>query len=162
MINKQNLWFATLFSLILILGVYYLKIDDTAKSVLKNVDPKEKEIVEINSSDILVSLEVEKEEEKQKLISKYEDILLSESSSIEEKNTAYENIQNLNSKTSTEDKIKALIKKEFTLDSCVKINDTSITITINKNEHNKNLANNIIRKVQELFEKEQYITVKFN
>ncbi len=162
MINKQNLWFATLFSLILILGVYYLKIDDTAKSVLKNVDPKEKEIVEINSSDVLVSLEVEKEEEKQKLISKYEDILLSESSSIEEKNTAYENIQNLNSKTSTEDKIKALIKKEFTLDSCVKINDTSITITINKKEHNKNLANNIIRKVQELFEKEQYITVKFN
>lgn len=162
MINKQNLWFATLFSLILILGVYYLKIDDTAKSVLKNVDPKEKEIVEINSSDVLVSLEVEKEEEKQKLISKYEDILLSESSSIEEKNTAYENIQNLNNKTSTEDKIKALIKKEFTLDSCVKINDTSITITINKKEHNKNLANNIIRKVQELFEKEQYITVKFN
>lgn len=162
MINKQNLWFATLFSLILILGVYYLKIDDTAKSVLKNVDPKEKEIVEINSSDVLVSLEVEKEEEKQKLISKYEDILLSESSSIEEKNSAYENIQNLNSKTSTEDKIKALIKKEFTLDSCVKINDTSITITINKKEHNKNLANNIIRKVQELFEKEQYITVKFN
>lgn len=162
MINKQNLWFATLFSLILILGVYYLKIDDTAKSVLKNVDPKEKENVEINSSDVLVSLEVEKEEEKQKLISKYEDILLSESSSIEEKNTAYENIQNLNSKTSTEDKIKALIKKEFTLDSCVKINDTSITITINKKEHNKNLANNIIRKVQELFEKEQYITVKFN
>lgn len=162
MINKQNLWFATLFSLILILGVYYLKIDDTAKSVLKNVDPKEKEIVEINSSDVLVSLEVEKEEEKQKLISKYEDILLSESSSIEEKNTAYENIQNLNIKTSTEDKIKALIKKEFTLDSCVKINDTSITITINKKEHNKNLANNIIRKVQELFEKEQYITVKFN
>ena len=28
MINKQNLWFVTLFSLIIILGIYYVSIDD--------------------------------------------------------------------------------------------------------------------------------------
>ena len=35
MINKQNLWFVTLFSLILILGIYYVSIDDEVETVLK-------------------------------------------------------------------------------------------------------------------------------
>ena len=36
MINKQNLWFITLFSLILILGIYYVSIDDEVQNVLKS------------------------------------------------------------------------------------------------------------------------------
>ncbi len=60
MINKQNLWFVTLFSLILILGIYYVSIDDEVASVLKTENTQnEKEVIEVNASDLLVALEVE-------------------------------------------------------------------------------------------------------
>ena len=78
MINKQNLWFVTLFSLILILGIYYVSIDDEVKQVLKSEDNSSHEVIEITESDILVSLEVEKDEEKQALMEEYQNILLDE------------------------------------------------------------------------------------
>lgn len=163
MINKQNLWFVTLFSLILILGIYYISIDDEVASVLKAEDNnKTNEVIEIDESDILVALEVENDEEKQTLMEEYQDILLDNESTLEEKNVAYENMQKLNNSKAEEDKIKNLIKEKFSLNSFVKIRDNSISIVISSNEHNNEKANSIIRSVQELYEEEMYITVKYN
>ena len=160
MINKQNLWFVTLFSLILILGIYYVSIDEEVTSVLK-ADSDVKEVVEINESDVLVALEVEKEEEHQALMEEYQDILLSSESTLEEKNNAYENMQKLNTSTGDENKIKAKIKEKFELNAFVKIKNDEISIVISSKEHNTDLANKIIRSVQEEFDTEKYITVKF-
>ncbi len=163
MINKQNLWFVTLFSLILILGIYYVSIDDEVESVLKAEDTNNvKEVIEINESDVLVALEVENDEEKQTLMEEYQNILLDTESTIEEKNNAYDNIQKLNNTKSEETKIKNLIKEKFNLSAFVKIKDNSISITVASKEHDTEKANNIIRAVQELYESEMYITVKFN
>jgi len=163
MINKQNLWFVTLFSLILILGIYYVSIDDEVAQVLKSENENNSsEVIEITESDILVSLEVEKAEEKQALMEEYQDVLLNTKSTVEEKNIAYENIQKLNDTTSTENKIKELISTQFKLNAFVKIKDNSINIVVASSDHNKEKANSIIRSVQELFDKEMYITVKFN
>lgn len=162
MINKQNLWFVTLFSLILILGIYYVSIDDDVKSVLKTEEvDNSTPVVEITESDVLVALEVERDEEKQTLMEEYQDILLDTSSTVQEKNTAYENMQKLNNSVNDEKKIKDLIKEKFKLESFVKIKDNTISIVVLKNEHDNNLANQIIRSVQELFPEEKYITVKF-
>ena len=38
MINKQNLWFVTLFSLILVLGIYYVTMKDESLTVLSGVN----------------------------------------------------------------------------------------------------------------------------
>ena len=60
--NKQNLWFLTLFSLILILGVYYITLPsdifktNEIKSVSKNID------LEISENNKLVALRVERDE----------------------------------------------------------------------------------------------------
>ena len=162
MINKQNLWFVTLFSLILILGIYYVSIDDDVKSVLKTEEiDNSTPVIEITESDVLVALEVERDEEKQALLEEYQDILLDTSSTVQEKNNAYENMQKLNNSVNDEKKIKDLIKEKFKLDSFVKIKDNTISIVAIKNEHDNNLANSIIRCVQELFPDEKYITVKF-
>ena len=162
MINKQNLWFVTLFSLILILGIYYVSIDDDVKSVLKTEDTLDSTpVVEITESDVLVALEVERDEEKQTLMEEYQDILLDTSSTVQEKNTAYENMQKLNNSVNDEKKIKDLIKEKFKFEFFVKIKDNTISIVALKNEHDNNLANQIIRSVQELFPEEKYITVKF-
>lgn len=162
MINKQNLWFVTLFSLILILGIYYVSIDDEVKQVLKSEDNSSHEVIEITESDILVSLEVEKDEEKQALMEEYQNILLDEKSTLEEKNNAYENIEALNNSTADEAKIKDMIKEKFNYNSFVKIKDNSINVVIASNKHNNETANKIIRAIQELYEDEKYITIKFN
>ncbi len=163
MINKQNLWFVTLFSLILILGIYYVSIDDEVESVLKAEDNnKETQVVEINESDILVALEVENDEEKQALMEEYQNILLDTETTIEEKNTAYENLQKLNNSKADENKIKKLVKDKFDLNAFIKINDNTISVVIASKEHNTELANKIIRSIQDLYEETKYITVKFN
>ncbi len=162
MINKQNLWFITLFSLILILGIYYISIDDEVESVLKSENTNVNEVIEIDESDILVALEVENDEEKQALMEEYQDILLNSESTLEEKNEAYENMQKLNANKSEEDKIKNLIKEKFNVNSFVKINDNTISIVVNDSKHDNEKANNIMRSVQELYTEEKYITVKFN
>ena len=48
MINKQNLWFLTLFSLILVLGVYYVTMpnDLLTKVNIKTEETKDKAVVE--------------------------------------------------------------------------------------------------------------------
>ena len=162
MINKQNLWFVTLFSLILILGLYYVSIDDEVKQVLKSENNSSPEVIEITESDILVSLEVEKDEEKQALMEEYQNILLDEKSTLEEKNNAYENIEALNNSTADEAKIKDLIKEKFNYNSFIKIKDNSINVVIASNKHDNEVANKIIRTIQELYQDEKYITVKFN
>lgn len=162
MINKQNLWFVTLFSLILILGIYYVSIDDDVAKVLKTEEATENEVIEITESDVLVALEVENDEEKQALMEEYQEVLLDSESTLEEKNVAYENMQKLNSSTADENKIKDLIKEKFSLNSFVKFKDNTISIVVSAKDHNSEKANSIIRSVQELYDKEMYITVKFN
>lgn len=162
MINKQNLWFATLFSLILILGIYYINIDDEVKSVLKTDDVTENAVIEITESDVLVALEVEQDEEKQALLEEYQNVLLSTDSTLEEKNVAYENIQKLNNSSQEEIKIKNLLKEKLSLNSFVKINNNSISIVVAAKEHSTESANAIIRLVQTLYEDDRYITVKYN
>jgi len=163
MINKQNLWFVTLFSLILILGIYYVSIDDEVTAVLKAEDTtSNKEVIEISESDMLVALEVEKDEEKQALMEEYQEILLDNESTLEEKNVAYENMQQLNNYSSLETKIKNLIKEKFELNSFVKIKDNTISVVVTKKDHDKKFANSIIRAIQNEFDEDKYITVKFN
>ena len=163
MINKQNLWFVTLFSLILILGIYYVSIDDEVASVLKAEDQNmEKEVIEITENDALVALEVQNDEEKQALMEEYQEVLLDEKSTLQEKNIAYENLQKLNNSKGEENKIKNVIKEKFNLDSFVKIKDNTISIVVASKKHDAAKANNIIRSVQELYDDEMYITVKFN
>ena len=163
MINKQNLWFVTLFSLILILGIYYVSIDDEVASVLKTENENEtNEVLEIDESDVLVALEVENDEEKQALMEEYQNVLLNSESTLEEKNVAYEDMQKLNNSKAEETKIKNLIKEKFNLKSFVKIKDNAISIVVLEKEHNNEKANAIIRSVQELYENKMYITVKFN
>lgn len=160
MINKQNLWFVTLFSLILVLGIYYVTMGDETLSVLAGENNISKE-VSVKESDIIVALQVDRDEAVLKEMNEYQSILLDDTATIEEKNDAYNALQALsNSKTECE-KIKKLITEKFKFDNFVKIDGDAISITIATKDHNKEIANNIIREVQNLYDKQKYITVKF-
>ncbi len=162
MINKQNLWFITLFSLIMVLSIYYLTMsDDTLATLNVNSNNNEASKVVISENDTLVALKVADEEALVTKMTELQNTLLNATSSLEEKNNAYEELQNINKNESVKENIVKLIKETYSLDAYVKINDNNVNITIASTKHDTKLANNIIRSVQNLFEKDMYITVKF-
>ena len=160
MINKQNLWFITLFSLILVLGIYYVSMGDETISVLAG-DNDVSETLEVKESDVIVALQVEDDEEVLEQMNEYQNILLDESATIEEKNDAYNALQALSNSQSECEKIEKLISKEYKYDNFVKIEGDTISIIIASENHNKEIANKIIRSVQGLYDTQKYITVKF-
>lgn len=160
MINKQNLWFITLFSLILVLGIYYVSMgDETVKVLAGNNDVSE--VLEVKESDVIVALQVEDDEAVLEQMNQYQNILLDDSATIEEKNDAYNALQALNNKQGESEKIEKLINSQFKYDNFVKIDGDSISIIIASEGHSKEIANKIIRAVQELYDTQKYITVKF-
>lgn len=160
MINKQNLWFITLFSLILVLGIYYVSMGDETISVLAG-DNDVSEVVEVSESDVIVALQVEDDESVLKQMTEYQNILLDAEATIEEKNDAYNALQALSNSQSECEKIEKLITDEYKYDNFVKIEGDTISIVIASNKHDKELANKIIRSVQRLYDTQKYITVKF-
>ena len=166
MINKQNLWFITLFSLIIILGIYYVTISDkdtTLATIAENINNKTESEASVEASDssLLVSLRVKEDEEVLAKMEELQTIILDEKSTLEEKNEAYESLQSINTNKGKEDDIEKLIKKEFSLNSFVKINGDKISITIASEDHNYKLANDIITKIQSKFNDRMFISVKF-
>ena len=164
MINKQNLWFITLFSLIMVLSIYYLTMSDDTLSTL-NVSSDKGEATDVvisEENDTLVALRVADEEQLLARMEELENILLSDVANLQKKNDAYEELQTLNKTEGEKDAIVKLIKDEYKLDSVVKIENNNITITIASTTHDALLANNIIRSVQSLYDKDMYITVKFS
>ena len=159
MINKQSLWFLTLFSIILVLTVYYIAMPNNTLATLKENETKE--TVDIVETDALAALRIANDEEIESTMNELQNILLNETSTLEEKNTAYEKIQTINSNKGKVEQIEKIIKDNFNLQSFVKIKDDSISITISSKKHDTKLANEIIRKVQELYNNKMYITVKF-
>ncbi len=164
MINKQNLWFLTLFSLIMVLSIYYLTMsDDTLSTLNVNSDVSDAtDVVISEENDTLVALKVADEEELLARTEELESILLSDTATLQEKNDAYEELQMIQKTESEKEKIIKLIKDEYKLDSVVQIENTNITITIASTTHDAALANKIIRSIQELYEQDMYITVKFS
>jgi len=163
MINKQNLWFITLFSLIMVLSIYYLTMSQDTLSTL-SVSKNEDEVAEvvISENDTLVSLKVADEEAYVAKLEELQNILLSSSSTLEEKNAAYDELQNINKNESSKEAIQKLIKDNFKLDSFVSIDGNNIKVTIASEKHDTKLANNIIRSIQNLYDKDMYIAIKFD
>lgn len=165
MINKQNLWFLTLFSLILVLSVYYITMPNDLLSKAVSTEEKEnkKEKVEETVEEIssLTAMRVSLEEERQGMMDDLQEQLTSDTISGEEKNNAYEQLKYLNTLQSKEEELEKQLKKEFKLDSFVKIDNTNISVVCVSSKHDNALANDIMRLIQSGYENKMYITVKF-
>ena len=76
MINKKNLWFLTLTSIILVLAIYYVTMplgNDTYVS--SNVDDDKEVMVNIEESEALTAARIEKQEQDLTEIKKLQEIL---------------------------------------------------------------------------------------
>ena len=164
MISKQNLWFLTLFSLILVLSVYYITMPNDV--VLKNTEAslKKKENkpkITVKKTNELEAMRVSLEEEREELTSSLKEQLTNKELSPDEKNNAYEKIKYLNGLQGKEENLEKKIKNNLKIDSFVKIDNSNISVVAISNNHDKVLANNIMRTIQEEYKDRVFTTVKF-
>ena len=128
---------------------------------IDTVDTTDTSLV-VNESTELVSLRVQSDEEMLETINHLQEVLLSETSDLESKNDAYNDLLLISSNKSEEEKLEKIIKEEFSYDSFVKINNNNVTVVIEAEKHDYELANKIIRRMNEEFSDNKYVTVKFN
>ncbi len=164
MINKKSLWFLTLFSLILVLSVYYITMPSELLLTTNNseITPKAETVAtEENESAELVALRVEAEEEMLLEVNNLKKVLNNKEATTDEKNTAFDKMQKLNENRGKEENLEELISTEFNLKAFVKIADRDITVVVDSKKHDKQTANKIMRKIQENFDTKVNISVKF-
>lgn len=160
MINKQSLWFVTLFSLIIILSIYYFSSDQTTLSVGKI--NKSESIIASKTDDSNISvLKVADDESTVSQIDELQNVLLDTEASLEEKNNAYDELEVISNRKSKENELSNLIKKEYKYDNFIKITDNQISVVISSKEHNSEIANRIIKTIQDKYNENIYVTVKF-
>lgn len=159
--NKQNLWFMTLFSFVLILGVYYITLPSEIFSN-QDSDLVSKDVnVVVSEENKLLALRVQRDEEVSLVMSELQDKINCSTCSTEEKNSAFEELQVLNLSKGKETYLEDKILKKFNISSYVEINNDNISVIISSVEHNKSIANDIMRSIQEEFEDRKNITIKF-
>lgn len=162
MIKKQNLWFLTLFSLILVLGVYYITMPDEIFVTNNNQEENLTDVsIEVNENEYLTALRVELEDERQEKKVSLEKVLNSSETSSEEKNNAYLQLKQLNELKGQEESIEKEIKTNYNLDAFAKVDNDEISIIVIKEEHDVKLANEIMRLIQDNYEEKKVISVKF-
>ena len=168
MMNRKNLWFLTLFSLVLVLSIYYVTMPNdllAAQSVTtannSSAKTEKKASATTKQESAISALKVEDEAKTKDTLSELQEKLTNSKTSTDEKNKAYEEIKNINNNSGVEEGIEKKIKSEYSCEAFAKIEDTSVKVVVDCCENSKSLANNIMRAVQDEFDSKMYISVKF-
>lgn len=161
MVNKKGVWFLSLFSLILILSVYYITMPSELLISTNTSNEILEPTIKTEESSILMALRVEEDENIEKEVDSLKKIISDANSSIEDKNAAFEKMKELKSNRSKEEILEEKIKSSFNLSSFIKVEDKFINVTINDNNHSTELANKIMRCIQEEYKEKMKISVKF-
>lgn len=165
MINKKNLWFLTLFSLVLVLSIYYVTMpSEVFDTSLKDKEIKEesKEEVSTNEVSAVETLKVEDDASVQEKINSLKEKLTKKDVTTDEKNSVFEELKTINKNSSKEETIESKVKELCNCDNFVKIEGDNIRVVLDSKESSTTLANNIMRLVQKEFDEKKYISVKFN
>lgn len=162
MLTKRNLWFLTLFSIILVMAIYYVVVPSNGTSLVnKEVDVSSNSSVEVEESSAINALRVNRDETLENEVAAIKEILMDENKSVEEKSDAYETLKELNLNKGKEETIEKLIKENFNYENFVKIDGTNVKVVVDFDKHSYELANKIITTVQKEFDKDMYVTVSF-
>ena len=167
MINKKNLWFLTLFSLVLVLSIYYVTmpneifsngIDGSVESDLVDNEVE----VDIEESSLVSVLKVEDDVSVMKEINTLKEKLTSSEVSVDDKNAAFEELKLINKNSSMEETIESGIKELCNCENFVKIDGDNVRVVLDSDDDSVGTANRVMRLVQEEFDEKMYISVKFN
>lgn len=169
MINKQGIWFLTLTSLALVLSVYYITMpnellltnNSNYESTKKENNVDKVNNVDIKESDIITSMRVELDNERTTIRNELQGKLSDSKLTVDEKNEVYEDLRYLSNIASIEETLEQKLKQEFKLSGFVKIDNDIVDVVVKSSNHDKSLAVNIMKSLQEEFTEKKYISVSF-
>ena len=157
MINKKNLWFLTLFSLVLVLSIYYVTMpneifdDDIDTNIdLELVDNDD--YVNVEEVSVVSALKVEDDASVMEEINTLKEKLTSGEVSIDDKNAIFEELKLINMNSSVEETLESEIKGLCNCDNFVKIDGDNVRVVLDSDESSAGTANNIMRLVQSEFD----------
>lgn len=165
--NKKNLWFLTLFSLVIVLSIYYVTMPEDLLAATTNnkqagLSLTDKDVsVETEESNAIAALKIEDTSKTNDALSELQEKLTDTKTTAEERNNVYEQIKTINTNSGLEETIENKIKEKYSCEAFTKIEDTAVKVIVDKCENSKKLANNIMRLVQEQFNNKMYISVQF-
>ena len=161
MIKKKNWWFLTLFSLVLVLSVYYVTMPNELLVANNSSNTVKEEKVLIEEANIIETLKSEDNNNTLEEINKLKTTIADSKTSAEDRNKAFDELKLLNQISSKEELLEEKIKNTHNLDSFIKIDGDQVRVVIDSDEHSNTLANKIMRTVQDNFDTKQYISVQF-
>lgn len=169
MINKKNLWFLTLFSLILVLSVYYITMptellltNNSNFITEKDGNGDDNVDVFVEEDEVITALKVADNQDYLEELDTLKLVLMDNQSSVEEKNNAFDKMKDLNLNKTKEEELESLIEKTYNLKSFIKIKNNQVKVVVSGKEHDTSLANNIMNTINKKFESKMYVTVQFS
>ena len=148
--NKQAFTFLTLFSLILVLSIYYIMLPPTSQN----------EVVQ-NGISTIEQLQNQLDKKREDIITKNNEIIAKESSTSESINEALETISETKNVTEKEKSIVTQLGELGYQESYVEIDNQTVKITILKKDATQSDASNVIKEVLNLVGDSYQVEVKF-
>lgn len=149
--NKQAFTFLTLFSLILVLSIYYIMLPPV----------QDKEPVSKTQLSTIQQLQVQLDKKREDIINKNNQIIAKESSTSDSINEALETISETKSLAEKEKTIISQLKELNYNEVYVEIDNETIKITALKKDANQKDASLIINKVLGIMGENYQVEVKF-
>ena len=149
--NKQAFTFLTLFSLILVLSIYYIMLPPV----------QDKDSVAKTQLSPFQQLPVQLDKKREDIINKNNQIIAKESSTSDSINEALETISETKSLTEKEKTIISQLKEMKYSEVYVEIDNQTIKITALKKDANQKDASSIISKVLQIVGDNYQVEVKF-
>ncbi len=151
--NRQAITFLTLFSLILVLSIYYILLppENTANEVAVN----DQEVSQIEA------LQKNLDKEREDLISENNAIIASSESDSDKIASALATISEAKETAALEAKITKTVNEAGFKNAFVEVENKTIKVVVDKKDGSGNDANNIIKTIMEETKNEYQVEVKF-
>jgi stage III sporulation protein AH len=179
LLKKQTVWLLTMLSLVVVLSVYYITSPEPNQGNLATVEEQEEnavneeavEEVESEDGETIISgiasdeqfeaLRLDLEDARSEMKEEYQEILASTDLPVEQRNSAYEKMQELDNISQKEGTLETLIKTMGYDDALVRADGDKVRVTVKAKEHTAAEANEIIQMVRNELGSLQAVAVTF-
>ena len=171
-VKKRTVWFLTLVSLVAVISVFYIFEDNTPNilSIFSDEAINETDILGVNQnltqpvnseSDLFQEVRLEQANKRSQLKEQLTQKIASDQSTAEEKNTAFNEMDELIKLESSEAMLEMLIKSIGYSDALVRIDDEKVMVTVMSDEISNKQASEIMYIVRSEFNDYVNVQVKF-
>ena len=171
-VKKRTVWFLTLVSLVAVISVFYIFEDNTPNilTIFSDEAINETDILGVNKeltqpvnseSDLFQEVRLEQANKRSQLKAQLTQKIASDEYSAEEKNTAFNEMDELIKLESSEAMLEMLIKSIGYSDALVRIDDEKVMVTVMSDEISNKQASEIMYIVRSEFNDYVNVQVKF-